>query len=66
MEFVRAIVRAAGRNALPAEYNEFSRKSRLFPYAATETNLTPEGFERITRSSFGQFATLVPLLFPER
>lgn len=66
MEFVRAIIRASGRNALPAEYNELSRKSRLFPYAATETNLTAEGFERVTRSSFGQFATLVPLFFPER
>jgi len=66
MEFVRAVVSADGRNALPAEYNEYSRKTRMFPYAATETNLTAEGFERITRSSFGQFATLVPLLFPEQ
>jgi len=35
------------------------------PFSATETILTDLGFERRTRSSFGLFALLVPLLKPE-
>ncbi|HKO96278.1 MAG TPA: hypothetical protein VJU86_04760 [Pyrinomonadaceae bacterium] len=35
------------------------------PYAATQTKLSDEGFERITRSPLGQFSSLLPLLIPE-
>lgn len=35
------------------------------PFSATETTLTDHGFERQTRSSFGLFGVLVPLLRPE-
>jgi hypothetical protein len=35
------------------------------PYAATETRLTGDSLERITRSPLGQFSTFLPLLFPD-
>ncbi|MCU1263849.1 MAG: hypothetical protein JWM21_167 [Acidobacteria bacterium] len=35
------------------------------PYAVTETTLGDNGFERRTRSAFGQFASLVSFLTPE-
>ena len=36
------------------------------PYSATETSLGDHGLERRTRSSFGQFSTLVPLLYSDQ
>jgi hypothetical protein len=65
MKFVQAISRASGGTAA-RESTELSRKIEQLPYSATETTLGDQGLERITRSSFGQFATLVPLLFPEQ
>ena len=35
------------------------------PYSATETTLDGQGIQRRTRSSLGQFSTLIPLLLPE-
>lgn len=35
------------------------------PYSATETTLGDQGLERTTRSSFGQFSTLIGLLAPD-
>jgi len=35
------------------------------PYSVTETTLSDQGVERITRSSLGQVSTVLPLLFPE-
>ncbi len=66
MKFVQAISRASGGTTAARESTELSRKIEQLPYSATETTLGDQGLERITRSSFGQFATLVPLLFPER
>lgn len=66
MDFIQAITRASGGTTAVRESTEISRKIYQLPYSATETRLGDHGFERITRSSFGQFATLVPLLFPER
>ena len=66
MKFVQAISRASGGTTADRESTELSRKIEQLPYSATETTLGDQGLERITRSSFGQFATLVPLLFPER
>jgi hypothetical protein len=57
---------AAGEPPAAADPSELSRKVEQLPYSATETALGDDGFERTTRSSFGQFATLIPLLFPER
>jgi hypothetical protein len=36
------------------------------PYSATETTLGDRGFERITKSPLGQFATLLPLVIPAK
>ncbi len=66
LKFIQAISRASGGTTSGRESPELSRKIDQLPYSATETRLGDHGFERITRSSFGQFATLVPLLFPER
>jgi hypothetical protein len=72
MKFIQAIYRASGETTGAGESTDLSRSAELsrkieqLPYSATETKLGDHGFERITRSSFGQFATLVPLLFPER
>jgi len=66
MNFIEAITRASGGTTALRESTELSRKIDQLPYSATETRLGDHGFERITRSSFGQFATLVPLLFPDR
>jgi hypothetical protein len=65
-KFVQAISRAGSSASPLGESTELARKIEQLPYAATETTLGDQGLERITRSSFGQFATLVPLLFPER
>jgi hypothetical protein len=64
-EFVKAISRASGGTIAAREATELSRKIEQLPYSATETTLGNQGLERKTRSSFGQFSTLVPLLFPE-
>jgi hypothetical protein len=66
VKFIQAISRATGGTTAVPESTELSRKIEQLPYSATETKLGDHGFERITRSSFGQFATLIPLLFPER
>jgi hypothetical protein len=65
MEFVQAISRAGGAPS-PVQSSELSLKIEQLPYSATETTLSDHGLVRITRSSFGQFATLLPLVFPER
>jgi hypothetical protein len=36
------------------------------PYSATETTLGEHGFERVTKSPLGQFATVLPLLVPQK
>jgi len=65
-KFVQAISRANGGTTAARESTELSRKIEQLPYSATETTLGDQGLERITRSSFGQFATLIPLVFPEQ
>lgn len=66
LKFLQAISRASIGTSVAGESTELLRKIQELPYSATETMLDDQGLERITRSSFGQFATLVPLLFPER
>ncbi len=65
-KFVQAISRANGGTTAARESTELSRKIEQLPYSATETTLGDQGLERITRSSFGQFATLIPLVFSEQ
>ncbi|MDQ3668522.1 MAG: hypothetical protein M3410_18505 [Acidobacteriota bacterium] len=66
VKFVQAVSRASGGTTGGRDSIELSRKTEQLPYSATETSLGDQGLERITRSSFGQFATLVPLLFPDQ
>ena len=48
-----------------ASLAEVDRIINDLPYATTETSLQEDGFERRTRSPFGQFGFLVSLLAPE-
>ena len=61
--FVSTVVSAKGGRALRSDRTE--QVLRSLPYSATETNLGEHGIVRVTRSSFGQFSTLLPLVFPE-
>lgn len=63
-EFVSTVVAADGGTALWSDKTEQGLRS--LPYSATETNLGEHGIVRVTRSSLGQFSTLLPLVFPER
>ncbi len=61
--FMSAIMVASG---IPAEeLVNLEPSIAKLPYAATETRLSGESLERITRSPLGQFSTLLPLLFPD-
>lgn len=62
--FISAVLAAKGTRELTPGTME-SMIAEL-PYSATETTLSEHGFERVTRSPLGQFATLLPLLIPER
>jgi hypothetical protein len=44
---------------------QLERTIAELPYSATETTLGDQGLERTTRSSFGQFSTLIGLLAPD-
>jgi hypothetical protein len=48
-----------------ASLDQIDRIIDDLPYATTETTLGENGFERRTRSPFGQFGSLVSLLAPE-
>jgi hypothetical protein len=62
--FVSTVVSAGGGTALWSDKTEHILRS--LPYSATETNFGEHGIVRVTRSSLGQFSTLLPLVFPER
>ncbi len=64
--FVRTIARANGSLGLVRDSTDLKRRIEELPYSTTETTLGDNGVERRTRSSFGQFSTLVPLLFPDQ
>jgi hypothetical protein len=61
--FVSALVAAGRGTALWSRKTEEDLGS--MPYSATETNLGEHGIVRVTRSSLGQFSTLLPLVLPE-
>ncbi len=62
--FLLATARAQGKQQAP-ETDELRNELENLPYAATETTLVNSGIVRKTRSAFGQFSTLIPLLFPD-
>jgi hypothetical protein len=63
--FLTAVVRASSTAALAPSAVEQLTASIKPSYSITETTLVNEGFERRTRSAFGQFSTLAMLIFPE-
>lgn len=62
-DFISAIVRAQNTMAKVDGAAQMRQLVQL-PYAVTETSLSESGLDRRTRSPFGQFSALVPLLFP--
>ncbi|MEP6636318.1 MAG: hypothetical protein ABJB97_06295 [Acidobacteriota bacterium] len=63
--FILAIGRAQRQAGATTESSELDRAVESLPFAGTETVLTDRGLDRRTKSAFGQFSTLLPLLFPE-
>jgi hypothetical protein len=59
-----AIRRASTANKALSAGAEVDRAISSLPYSATETMLGEQGIERRTRSSLGQFSTLIMLLLP--
>ena len=59
-----AIRRASTGNDTFGAGSEVDRAISSLPYSATETMLGEQGIERRTRSSLGQFSTLITLLLP--
>ena len=65
LNFFEALRRMNG-SGTPADAEQLSRKLDSLPYSVTQTSLGEHGLERRTQSSFGQFGSLLPLLFPTR
>lgn len=63
--FISAIASQRGTSAQPFKESEFERSLSQTPYAVSATRLTEGGFEKTTRSSFGQFGTLAAQFAPE-
>jgi hypothetical protein len=57
--FIAAIASQRGASAQPFRETELERSLDRVPYAVSATRLVEGGFERTTRSSFGQFGSLV-------
>lgn len=64
--FISAIARAQGKPSIVTEPSEVHSTFEDLPFSVTETILDDQGVDRRTRSSFGQFGTLITLLFPEK
>jgi len=62
--FAFAIIAARGTPVVTSKLID-EAIARL-PYSVTETTLSDQGIERITRSPLGQVSTILPLLFPEQ
>ena len=62
--FIAGLVRAQGKSTV-SDPTKWEQTIGQFPYAMTQTSLGETGLDRKTRSAFGQFSALVPLLFPE-
>jgi hypothetical protein len=64
--FLSTIAGAKGAFPNPKGTTGLNQAFAELPYSATETSLGDHGLERRTRSSFGQFSTLVPLLYSDQ
>lgn len=64
--FISAIARAQGNPLTVTESSEVQSTIEDLPFSVTETILDDHGVDRRTRSPFGQFGTLITLLFPEK
>lgn len=62
--FISAVSRAGDGTRTVSAVPEVERAISALPYSATETVLSEQGIERRTRSSLGQFSTLITLLLP--
>lgn len=56
--FINALAAQSGVRERPVNNSEFERVLNRVAYALTETRMVEGGFERKTRSSFGQFGSL--------
>ena len=63
--FIAAVARAQNTAAKINDGTALEQQLQI-PYSVTETSLTEFGLNRRTRSAFGQFGALVPLLFPPK
>jgi hypothetical protein len=63
--FISAIISQRGASVRPLKEAEFERSLGQTPYAVSATRLTEGGFEKTTRSSFGQLGALAAQFAPE-
>lgn len=61
---ITAIAQQPAARTRPFNEAETERALNQLPYTITETNLVEGGFERRTRSAFGQFGTLISQFSP--
>ncbi|MBD0372451.1 MAG: hypothetical protein ICV60_16525 [Pyrinomonadaceae bacterium] len=61
---ITAIASEPAARSRPFNQEEVERALKQLPYTASETNLVEGGFEKRTRSAFGQFGTLVSQFSP--
>ena len=64
--FISAIIAQRGARERPADDSNFEAALWRLRYAASETRLVEGGFEKRTRSSFGQFGTLATQFAPNK
>lgn len=62
--FIQAVAVISGTQPLSIKTQDLESKIAQLPFSATETTIGEPGIERRTRSSFGQFSNLLPLLMP--
>jgi hypothetical protein len=63
--FIGAVASQRGASAKPFNATEFEGSLAQMPYAVSVTRLAEGGFEKTTRSSFGQFGALASQFAPE-
>ena len=63
--FILTLLTLQGRNLSADEVANLQNTFRGSGFSSTETRLNSFGIERTTRSAFGQFGTIVPLLQPD-
>ncbi|HKS30388.1 MAG TPA: hypothetical protein VJS44_21360 [Pyrinomonadaceae bacterium] len=64
LALVTAIASESAARSRPFNEEETMRALERLPYTVTETNLVEGGFERRTRSAFGQFGSLISQFSP--